>query len=233
MRAAYGRDWRKHMTETAERSEATKDERSDTDLSGPSRNKGRLLLIIGVAVVVVAALVVGALMYFGRDTTNSKSDAKNAATALTAGLQAQTKGDLAGATTQFNKVLSYDKNNKYALYDLALIDSAQSNYGLAETKYRRVLAIDSTYEPALFNLAILVQAKGDNAGATALYGKAVKATPNDASAHLNLGLLLRTTGHKAAGDAQVKTAIKLNPKLVDPARQTTKVTPTPKKSPNG
>lgn len=202
---------------------------SETSTVQRPARRGRALVLALIAVVVAAALVVGGFLFFHKSNsgTDSKTAARNAATALTAGLAAQTKGDLAGATGQFNKVLKYDKNNKYAIYDLAIIDSAQSNYGLAQSKYRTVLGIDPAYEPALFNLAILVQAS-DKAGAIALYQRAVKAAPKDASAHLNLGLLLRSSGQKAAGNAQVKMATTLNPKLVDPARQSASPAPATK-----
>lgn len=226
------------MTETSqvERSDASAADRpKPTVTQAPRRRRGRLLVIAAIAVVVAAALVVAGVLFFGRSSTSpsAKSNAQTASAALSAGLTAQTKGDLAAATVQFNKVLQYDKTNKYAIYDLALIDSAHSDYGQAEAKYRQALAVDPTYEPALFNLAILVQAKNDNKGAIVLYQRAVKAAPKDASAHLNLGLLLRSSGQKAAGNKEVKVATTLNPKLVDPARQAAKPTPAAKQAPSG
>jgi tetratricopeptide (TPR) repeat protein len=165
----------------------------------------------------------------GSDDGTAKPDPKKASNALAAGLEAQSKGDLDEAAKQYNEALKYDKKNKYALYDLALIDAARSNYGEAENKYRVVLAIDPAYEPALFNLAILVKAKGNDTEAISLYKRAIKAAPKDAAAHLNLGLLLRAHGQTAQGDAEVKKAISLNPKLKDPAVSAT----TPPKSPEG
>ncbi len=169
------------------------------------------------AALVVCVLTVLALAACGNDDGTVDPDPKKAANALAAGLDAQAKGNLDEAVRQYNEVLKYDKKNKYALYDLALIDAARSNYGEAENKYRVVLAIDPAFEPALFNLAILVKAKGNNAEAISLYQRAIKAAPKDAAAHLNLGLLLRATGKVKEGDAAVKKAIALNPKLRDPA----------------
>jgi len=157
----------------------------------------------------------------------AKPDPKKASNALAAGLDAQAKGNLDEAVNQYNEALKYDKKNKYALYDLALIDAARSNYGEAENKYRVALAIDPAYEPALFNLAILVKAKGNSTEAISLYKRAIAAAPKDAAAHLNLGLLLRANKQVSQGDAEVKKAIALNPKLRDPAASAS----TPPKSP--
>jgi Tfp pilus assembly protein PilF len=143
------------------------------------------------------------------------ANAKAAATALDAGLKAHAAGDTKAATADYNTVLKYEPKNKFALYNLALIDSANGNYGLAEEKYRLALASDPAYEPALFNLAILRSTKNPKE-AIALYRRAVKANPKDAAALLNLGLLLRSNGQKAEGDKDVLRAIAINPKLKDP-----------------
>ena len=110
-----------------------------------------------------------------------------------------------------------DAKNKFAFYNLALIDEASGNYGLAEQKYRSALVSDPAYEPALFNLAIL-RTGPDPKEATALYQRAVKSNPKDAAAWLNLGLLQRASGDKPGGNASVLKAIALNPKLKDPAK---------------
>ena len=183
-----------------------------------SYGKAQRLCAVSAAVVLL-----GGVSACSKQKT--KLDSKRAAAELSSGLKAQVAGAPSDAASHYNEALKYDPKNKYALYDLALLDAADSNYGEAENKYRAVLAIDPGYEPALFNLAILIKAKGDNAQALSLYERAVVAAPKDASAHLNLGLLLREMGQRALGDAEVKKAILLNPKLHDPAK-----TPAPTKS---
>src|SRR4051794_31597889 len=181
------------------------------------------------------ALAVVALLSFGlvacsspssdaTSTSGASADAQAAAAALDAGLKAHAAGDLAGATAQYNKVLSLDKTNKYALYNLALIDEANGNYGLAQEKYRAALATDPSYEPALFNLAIL-RTSADPKEAIALYQRAVAADPKDAAALFNLGLLQRSNGDKETGDKNVLLAIAMNPKLKDPATPATQNPP--------
>ena len=74
-----------------------------------------------------------------RGIETPKPDAKKAAQALDAGLDAQSHGKLDDAADRYREALKYDNKNKYALYNLALVDAAQSNYGAAEDKYRVVL----------------------------------------------------------------------------------------------
>lgn len=142
-------------------------------------------------------------------------DAKQAADAVDEGLEAHAAGKLEEAADAYNTALESDPTNQYALYNLALIDEADSNYGLAEEKYRAAIETDADYEPALFNLAILLS-DSDPSEAIGLYQRAVEAEPKDAAAWLNLGLLQRTHGEERAGDKAVLRAVALNPDLQDP-----------------
>lgn len=185
----------------------------------PSTLTARLLR----ALTLTAVLALGATSCSGDDDGSSKDDSssssseeKQASSALQAGLDAHSKGDLTEAKAQYEKVLDLDSDNKYAFYNLALIDEASKNYGAAEENYRAALEADPAYEPALFNLAIL-RTSEDPQEAIQLYRAAVKAAPKDAAAWLNLGLLLRASGDSEGGDAAVAEAIKLDPELVDPA----------------
>jgi tetratricopeptide (TPR) repeat protein len=187
---------------------------------GPARP--RLVL----RVLVLAGLVLG-LVSCGSGTTTVTPDVKKASTALKAGLAAHSAGKLNVASADYQEALKYDHKNKFALYNLGLIDAANGNYGLAEGKYRSVLGLDPKYGPALFNLAILRTARGDSKGATKLYERAVAANGKAAAAWLNLGLLQRANGQKDAGNKSVLKAISLNPKLKDPT--TAKASPVPAK----
>jgi len=151
----------------------------------------------------------------GSSSASATPNPKKAATALEAGLEAHAAGDLTTATADYEKTLTYDAKNKFAFYNLALIDEASGNYGLAEQKYRAALKTDPDYGPALFNLAILRTSR-DPKEAIALYERAVAANNKDAAAWLNLGLLLRAAGQVKEGDTDVLRAIGLNPKLKDP-----------------
>jgi Tfp pilus assembly protein PilF len=179
------------------------------------RTPGRV--VGSVALAVVLALGASACSSDGSAAKSSsvKPDAKKAATAVEAGLKAHSAGDLTTATADYNKALRYDATNKFAFYNLALIDASNGNYGLAEANYRSAIKSDAEYEPALFNLAIL-QTSSDPAEAISLYKRAVTVERKDAAAWLNLGLLLRDEGKVTAGNKAVLRAIALNPKLKDP-----------------
>jgi Tfp pilus assembly protein PilF len=172
---------------------------------------------VGPLALVAALTLTGSACSGDQASKNSPAEnAKAASAALDAGLKAHAAGDLAAATTDYTTVQKYDPTNKFAFYNLALIDEANSNYGLATTKYRSAIETDAVYEPALFNLAIL-RTSQDPQEAIKLYKRAVEANPKDAAALLNLGLLLRTNGERATGDKYVLRAIIMNPKLKDPA----------------
>jgi tetratricopeptide (TPR) repeat protein len=157
----------------------------------------------------------------GHSSAAPAHDAKKATTALNAGLKAHSAGNLTRAAADYKKVLTYDPSNKFAFYNLALIDEASGNYGLAQDKYRAALKTDPAYEPALFNLAIL-RTGTDPKEAITLYKSAVAADKKDAAAWLNLGLLLRAAGQTREGDRAVLRAVSLNPKLKDPKPATTR-----------
>ena len=171
------------------------------------------------SLALTAALVLGATGCSGDDSTSSsasaKPDTKKAATSVDAGLKAHSAGDLTAASADYKQALKYEPTNKFAFYNLALIDASNGNYGLAEANYRSAIKSDAKYEPALFNLAIL-QTSSDPAEAISLYKRAVAVERKDAAAWLNLGLLLRDKGKVTAGNKAVLRAIALNPKLKDP-----------------
>ena len=144
---------------------------------------------------------------------------KKASTALNAGLTAYNEGDLTEAAAQYEVALKYDAANKYAWYNLGILDEADSNYGLAAAKYRKALESDPAYGPALYNLAIL-RTQSDPQEAMTLYRAALDADPKDADAWLNLGLLLRKDGQTQAGYVYVLHALTLDHELKDPAKTT-------------
>jgi Tfp pilus assembly protein PilF len=186
-----------------------------TDSAHPKRRSTRTISSLALA----AALSLGATACSGDDssssTSSAKPDAKKAATSVEAGLKAHSAGDLTAATADYKQALKYDPKNKYAFYNLALIDASNGNYGLAEANYRSAIKSDAKYEPALFNLAIL-QTSSDPKEAISLYQRAVAVDSKDAAAWLNLGLLLRDERQVTAGNKAVLRAIALNPKLKDP-----------------
>lgn len=201
--------------------EAPTSTRSERTKARPSRRR-LIVFIAALCVVLVAAgLVLWLVVFKGDDNSKKATDAINA------GLGLQARGDLAGAYAKYSEAAKLDPHNKFALYDLAVVDNLQSNPGLAEQHYRQALVIDPRYEPAIYNLAIVEQALGKQRFALSLYQQAVQINPGDANAHFNLALMLRVMGYRKIGDAQMRIARKLNPQLVDP------ISPAPPSSGNG
>jgi tetratricopeptide (TPR) repeat protein len=189
-----------------------------TTRRSPLSLRGRLLRAAAIpAIVLVGATACSSGGSSGDAGATTAPNPSKALAALNAGLKAQTAGDLTAATVDYNMTLKYDATNKYAFYNLALIDEASSNYGLAEAKYRAAIKTDAKYEPALFNLAIL-RTGPDPKEAISLYQSAVTANPKDAAAWLNLGLLQRANHQQRRGDKDVLRAIALDPTLKDPAQ---------------
>lgn len=148
----------------------------------------------------------------GCATTASKSASQIAADELSAGLRAQFQGRTAEAVDHYHNVLAHDAKNKFAYYNLGLIDQQAGNVGPAENEYRAALSIDPNFVEALFNLAILRTAPSPNE-ALDLYTKVVTLKPSWAAAHLNLGFVLLGLGKSAEAQAEFGQATHLDPTL--------------------
>lgn len=155
-------------------------------------------------------LLTAASLAFG--PCGGKSDAEKASDALNRGLEAHLAGRLDEATADYRETLALDPQNKFAYFNLGLIDQTQEHLQSAENNYRIALGIDPDYAPALFNLAIVRKALGDPQDAIQLYRHVISLTPENAGAHLNLGLLLREIGDPGA-EAELQTAVQLDPSL--------------------
>jgi len=123
------------------------------------------------AVLLLVALLVGAC-------TKGKSDAEQASAALAAGLKAHAAGRLDEAAADYRKVLVYDPRNKFAYYNLGVIEQARGDGGSAESNYRIALTIDPDFVPALFNLAILRTAQGGGRESIDLYRHVIEIDPS-------------------------------------------------------
>lgn len=158
-------------------------------------------LVLAVAVVLSGAC------------SKTVSDAQQASVVLAAGLKAHTAGRLEEAAADYRRVLVYDPRNKFAYYNLGVIEQAQGDGGSAESNYRIALTIDQDFVPALFNLAILQTTHGGGRESIDLYRHVIELDPNYPAAHLNLGFLLVDTGQIAKGKAELAIAVELDPSL--------------------
>jgi tetratricopeptide (TPR) repeat protein len=157
---------------------------------------------------------------------SKKSEADLANEALQRGIAAQNAGRLAEAEADYREVLVHDPNNKYAYFDLGLIDQTNGALASAESNYRLALSIDPKFVSALFNLAIVRHDSGDLKESISLYRQVIKIQPDYASAHLNLGFALIEAHQDVEGNAELKIAVQLDPSLASRVKGV-KVEPSP------
>ena len=112
-------------------------------------------LMVAAALTVVAVVAVGALVAYNASSDDGKSNETQATDLLSLGLQQHVDGKLDEAVATYREVLKKDPQNKFAYYNLGVIDQAANRYDAAENNYRLALGIDANYPPALFNLAIV------------------------------------------------------------------------------
>jgi Tfp pilus assembly protein PilF len=167
----------------------------------------------GMAMLAAVSLAVFLLAGCGESKVEP-SEAQLAAQALERGLQAHSSGDLATAAAAYREALAHDAEDKFAYYNLGLIDQSEGRAEFAESNYRMALSIDPNYVPALFNLAILRVDAEAGPEAVDLYGQVIALDPANAVAHLNLGLLLIDLGKPTQGNKEVATAVDLDPSLL-------------------
>jgi hypothetical protein len=94
----------------------------------------------GVGLGLVVVLLAGAC---GEDQT----DAERAADLLQQGLRAHAAGNLGTAVADYRQVLVLDPQNKFAYYNIGLIDQTQGNDAASEQNYRTALVSTRTMFP--------------------------------------------------------------------------------------
>jgi tetratricopeptide (TPR) repeat protein len=157
------------------------------------------------------------------------TDSDQASLALAAGLKAHAAGRLDEAAADYRKVLVYDPRNKFAYYNLGVIEQTQGQGGSASA-YRIALPIDPNFVPALFNLVILRTSSGGDREAVDLYKQVIQIDEGYAAAHLNLGFLLLDNGQERQGNAELAIAVGLDPTLADRIPEDLQTSPLPRPS---
>jgi tetratricopeptide (TPR) repeat protein len=178
--------------------------------------------------LIPGAAIVVALMLLAAGCTK-KSEAQLASEALSKGIAAQQAGRLTEAAADYREVLVHDPNNKFAYYNLGLIDQTNGALASAESNYNLSLNIDPQFEPALFNLAIVEHDLRNLKESISLYKEVLKIAPDNANAHLNYGFALIEAHQKAKGQDQLTIAVQLDPTLAD---RVNAVNPSPNPKPN-
>ncbi len=166
-----------------------------------------------LALVVVLVLVIGAVLL--ARSLGGKTETERAQDVLREALQLHEQGDLQGAEDAYLRVIQLDPQNKFAYYNLGLIDQTRGDPIGAESSYRTTITIDPDFIPALFNLAILRTDAGSSEEAIDLYRHIIDVDAAYASAHLNLGFLLIDQGDEIGGQAELDEAVRLDPSLED------------------
>ena len=143
------------------------------------------------------------------------AEPERASLALTAALQAHQAGRLDEAVELYEEVLTLEPRNKFAWYNLGLIDQTRGDAAEAEELilYLGALDVDPNFVAALFNLAVLRTAAGDEDEAIELYRRIIEVEPGYAPAHLNLGFALIDIGDAGEGQAELQRATELDPSL--------------------
>src|SRR2546430_15611809 len=145
------------------------------------------------------------------------SPATHAATLLSKALRDYASGNVQGAKSEFQQVVTIDPNNKYGWYNLGVIAQYAGDKKVATSDYNKALALDPKFESALYILGVLRYAAGDWDGAISYLTRATAAKPKDASAWWNLGPALAHK-HTKADDKRstdaLNEALKLNPNLL-------------------
>jgi tetratricopeptide (TPR) repeat protein len=143
------------------------------------------------------------------------SEKELASRALQRGLSLHKQGKLDDAAAQFRHALALDPGNKFAHFELGVVDQMLGKTGPAEREFRAALALDPKYIPALYNLAILVSGEGSKKEAIRLYRQIIDIDTRYALAHLNLGLELEAIGQKKKGRHEISVALRLDPSLAN------------------
>lgn len=189
---------------------------------------GRLRRSHIVGALVLPTMLITSLSACG---TPAKSEAQQAQDALNAGLRAQNQGNLTEAAEDYRKALAHDPTNKYAYYDLGLIDQLTGHSDSAEKNYRAALQIDPNMAAALYNLAIIRTTPAPEE-AEQLYRHVIALQPNQAGPHLNLAFVLRSLGRKAEARTEFATAVALDPSLASRVPADMRPLPTPSPTPH-
>jgi Tfp pilus assembly protein PilF len=173
------------------------------------------LLVLGL--LVTAACGVGG---------QAKTEGQKANDLVWEGMKAQGAGRMTEAADDYRKALALDPRNKFAYFDLGVIDQAAGRNSSAELEYRTALQFDANFAEALYNLAVL-RAQTAPAEAVDLYRRTTAVKPGFADAHLNLGFLLISMGQKTEGKAELDRAVAIRPSLASRVPRNVMATPTP------
>jgi tetratricopeptide (TPR) repeat protein len=123
----------------------------------------------------------------------------------------RTKGDLAGAIAEYEKLLSIKPTSGSACYYLGWCHNKQGHTDLAESFFRKAIRLEPDNVPAYLDLAELCFKSKRFADAEKVCREGLEVVPGSARLHGNLGLLLIQRGDRQQGAAEVRKAQELDP----------------------
>ena len=171
---------------------------------------GSLARCLGTLILSAALTACGSTRTVTQTTTSGRAGAVN--TLLEQGIAQAKAKQLSQAATTFEDVLAVAPTNKYALYNLGVIDQERRDLAGAVARYNQALEADQTYTPAMYNKALILETRHPNAS-LALYRRIVKLNPRASTAYLHMAVVYARGGRLAqARDARAR-AIALDPGL--------------------
>ncbi|GAA1761099.1 hypothetical protein GCM10009681_35350 [Luedemannella helvata] len=134
---------------------------------------------------------------------------------LQRGIDQGQKGDLASAEKTFRSLLEVDASNKYAWYNLGVVEQRRKKNAQAVASYDKALAADPGFTPAMYNKAIILEDKRDDAAAMRLYKQIVVLNPKASTTFLRMGLLQLRKGETDSARDSFSKALAIDPQLRD------------------
>jgi Tfp pilus assembly protein PilF len=183
-------------------------------------------ILTGTAIIVALVGLVTACSDDAKGDSKDEPSASSSASAAAAddslegkvnsliqsGISEAQSGDLATARTTFENALVIDPGNKFALFNLGVIEQTNNKVQSAIKYYDQALASDPEYTPALYNKAILLE-PDDLEAAVAIYEKILTIDPEASTTYLRLSFAYDTLGDPAKAEAMRQKAVELDPSL--------------------
>jgi len=164
-----------------------------------------------IVLVALVAAVFGLVACSNGSETSGQTG--QAGELLNDALEAHAAGDLDKAVDLYEQVLVLDPQNRFAYYNLGLIDQTRGRDVAAADEYEQAIAVAPGFTPAMFNLAIIRAEQGAVDEAIGLYRDVIAIDDTDARPHLDLGFLLVDAGHRKEGERELARAVELDPSL--------------------
>jgi tetratricopeptide (TPR) repeat protein len=187
---------------------------TEDSLADKQLRRSAVFAVVGV--VLIVGLAVGAFA-FGRVTAPDGAvvapDAAMGDELLQEALQLHADGELEAAAELYAEVLEVDRSNKYAHYNLGVIDQFEGRFEAAIERYEAALDIDPAYGSALYNVGLAYAASGDRVSAIARLRSAAEVSSDSVGVLFNLGLLLVDAGEEEEGNNLLQRAYELDPTL--------------------